>query len=127
MDLRLEKCGCKKSARELEMGAFKLLSPSEKVRPKKHTFICSVFVSIDKSMTYAICVTNLTTRLAHCDVYRLRKARIDSRANHFDAMPGKATFPRAKHFDGGAGGAPAARSAPSRYKCIHIQPTGGMI
>lgn len=85
------------------MGAFKLLSQSEKVRPKKHTFICSVFASIDKSMTYAICVTNLTTRLAHRDVYRPRKARIDSRANHFDAMPGKVTFPRANHFDGGAG------------------------
>ena len=64
MDLRLEKCGCKKSARELEMGAFKLLSQGEKVRPKKHAFICSVFASVDKSMTYAVCVTELAMRVA---------------------------------------------------------------
>lgn len=112
---------------ELEMGAFKLLSPSEKVRPKKRTFICSVFESVDKSMTYAVCVTNLITRLAYRDVYRLRKARIDSRANHFDAMPGNATFPRANRFDRGAGGTPGGAHPPLPYKCIHTQPTGGMI
>ena len=30
-----------------------------------------------------------------------------------------------RHTGGGGGG--GARTAPSRYKCIHIQPTGGMI
>jgi hypothetical protein len=43
---------------------FAALHQGKKVRPKKQVFICSVFECVEKSMTYAICVTKLAMRVA---------------------------------------------------------------